>query len=198
MTDWTKAACRTDPEAMYGDGPAAETAAKRLCAGCPLQAACLTRAINTREPWGMWGGHSVAERERLRTGRLLRACKACGLLHVPAAADHRLCAACAPAEGKQMPPGAGKLTANRDLIVSLAVDGWNSPEIAALLNAGDQSVRNAAHRWGIDLARGRQKFAPCGTLAAARRHYRAGESLCEACRHAQTLRERRRREQVAA
>jgi WhiB family redox-sensing transcriptional regulator len=30
--------------------------AKRVCATCPVMAACLEQAIHNQEPWGVWGG----------------------------------------------------------------------------------------------------------------------------------------------
>ncbi|HSO96857.1 MAG TPA: WhiB family transcriptional regulator [Acidimicrobiia bacterium] len=30
--------------------------AKAFCAGCDVREACLTAAVNRREPWGVWGG----------------------------------------------------------------------------------------------------------------------------------------------
>ena len=30
--------------------------AKALCTDCPVQALCLTGALERREPWGVWGG----------------------------------------------------------------------------------------------------------------------------------------------
>lgn len=44
--------------------------AKHLCKTCPVQAECLTGAIERREPWGVWGGelflngHVVAQKRR--------------------------------------------------------------------------------------------------------------------------------------
>jgi hypothetical protein len=65
MTDWTLAGCLGDPEAMYEDGAEAIRYNRRVCAACPIQQACLQRALDLREPWGMWGGLTPAERERL-------------------------------------------------------------------------------------------------------------------------------------
>ena len=31
-------------------------AAKALCQGCRIRAACLEGAVERREPWGVWGG----------------------------------------------------------------------------------------------------------------------------------------------
>jgi WhiB family redox-sensing transcriptional regulator len=37
-------------------------AAKQVCAKCEVREACLERAIENREPYGIWGG--MTERER--------------------------------------------------------------------------------------------------------------------------------------
>ncbi|MHA3703726.1 WhiB family transcriptional regulator [Jatrophihabitans sp. YIM 134969] len=42
-----------------------ERSAKAVCSGCPVTAQCLSWAIQTREPYGVWGGKSVEEREAL-------------------------------------------------------------------------------------------------------------------------------------
>ncbi|MGH3772677.1 MAG: WhiB family transcriptional regulator [Pseudonocardiaceae bacterium] len=49
--------CRAhDPDLWFAESPAALERAKQLCAGCPIQAACLDRALARQEPWGVWGG----------------------------------------------------------------------------------------------------------------------------------------------
>ena len=42
-----------------------ETAAKEVCAGCPVRAECAAHALVTREPYGVWGGFTESERLRL-------------------------------------------------------------------------------------------------------------------------------------
>jgi WhiB family redox-sensing transcriptional regulator len=42
-----------------------EAAAKRVCEACPVRAACAAQALSTREPYGVWGGFTEAERLRL-------------------------------------------------------------------------------------------------------------------------------------
>ncbi len=44
---------------------AREAAAKRICAQCPVIEACRRHALASREPYGVWGGMSEGERERL-------------------------------------------------------------------------------------------------------------------------------------
>lgn len=48
-----------------------EAGAKRVCAVCPVKAACLEHALQAGEAYGIWGGLTAAEREVLsaRTGR---------------------------------------------------------------------------------------------------------------------------------
>jgi len=70
-------ACReTDPETFfYPDaerGPRRrrrEAAAKALCAVCPVRRACLEHALSVREPYGVWGGLNINEREMLIADR---------------------------------------------------------------------------------------------------------------------------------
>lgn len=42
-----------------------EAAAKQLCLRCPVRAECAAHALATREPYGVWGGFTEAERLRL-------------------------------------------------------------------------------------------------------------------------------------
>ena len=72
--DWQRdAACRgTDTATFYHPenerGPSRarrETRAKQVCQGCPVVENCLRWALDTREPYGVWGGLSVEEREQL-------------------------------------------------------------------------------------------------------------------------------------
>ena len=42
-----------------------ERSAKAICARCPVSVECLAYALRTREPYGIWGGLSEAERRRL-------------------------------------------------------------------------------------------------------------------------------------
>lgn len=64
--------CRAqDPDLWFADSPADLERAKRLCAGCPIKAACLDSALSRQEPWGVWGGEifehgAVVPRKRPR------------------------------------------------------------------------------------------------------------------------------------
>jgi WhiB family redox-sensing transcriptional regulator len=66
-------ACRgVDPEMFFSPdaerGPrrrARESAAKALCAVCPVVQECLNHALTVREPYGVWGGLTINERDQL-------------------------------------------------------------------------------------------------------------------------------------
>lgn len=49
--------CRAgDAELWFAESPSDVEHAKRLCLECPVQALCLSGALERREPWGVWGG----------------------------------------------------------------------------------------------------------------------------------------------
>lgn len=52
-------------EPMRGDR---ERAAKTVCLSCPVQVECADHALLMQEPYGVWGGLSEVERERLIHG----------------------------------------------------------------------------------------------------------------------------------
>ena len=43
--------------------------AKQICGGCPVQAECLEYALKTRPVYGIWGGLSLRERDKIRRNR---------------------------------------------------------------------------------------------------------------------------------
>lgn len=54
--------CRTnDPELFFAESPSDVELAKTLCGTCPLRQACLTGALERREPWGVWGGELLCQ-----------------------------------------------------------------------------------------------------------------------------------------
>jgi len=70
--DWrVAAACRDiDPELFFPDGDtrsarARVKAAKLICRGCPVNAACLSWALASGQQAGIWGGLTEDERRRL-------------------------------------------------------------------------------------------------------------------------------------
>lgn len=71
--------CRTvDPE-LFFDLDRAD-AAKRICGGCSVAAACLASALERDEPWGVWGGQSTEERQAMQMLAFLEPV-ACGPQH---------------------------------------------------------------------------------------------------------------------
>ena len=71
-----RAACRALPTELFFpagelDEQAVEQAedAKAVCAGCPVQVACLEYAIATNQPYGIWGGANASERRSIRRRR---------------------------------------------------------------------------------------------------------------------------------
>lgn len=49
--------CRTNAaELWFAESPSDVEFAKTLCRECPVQALCLSGALERREPWGVWGG----------------------------------------------------------------------------------------------------------------------------------------------
>lgn len=76
--DWQmRAACRgVDTSNFYHPenerGPTRvkrEQQAKQICQRCPVIENCLRWALAAREPYGVWGGLSVEEREALVTSQ---------------------------------------------------------------------------------------------------------------------------------
>lgn len=59
---------RDDPELWFDTDPRSVREAKRICADCPVLAACRQASLDRREPFGTWGGLSEKERRKL-TGR---------------------------------------------------------------------------------------------------------------------------------
>jgi len=57
-----------DPEWFFIEN-AAVTKALAVCARCPVRAACLAHALAKPERYGVWGGYSANQRERIRRGR---------------------------------------------------------------------------------------------------------------------------------
>ena len=60
-----------DPDLWFAEHPADLERAKTLCGDCPIRRQCLRAALDSAEPWGVWGGEiidagEVLERKRPR------------------------------------------------------------------------------------------------------------------------------------
>ncbi len=73
-----RAACRGPESSSFYPPPvpeprpereARERRAKRICAGCPVQAPCLAYALEAHEAHGIWGGLNEGERLALLEAR---------------------------------------------------------------------------------------------------------------------------------
>jgi hypothetical protein len=49
----------------FGDTSDFYDEARIVCEGCPIKEACLQHALDTRERYGMFGGHTPLERRRI-------------------------------------------------------------------------------------------------------------------------------------
>lgn len=55
------------PETFYSEVSDDINRAKRICGGCTVKHECLSYALLRNEPFGVWGGHTAAERRRMNT-----------------------------------------------------------------------------------------------------------------------------------
>ena len=63
--------CTENPELFFAESPQDVESAKALCRDCAVRLACLSGALERREPWGVWGGElllhgTVVPRKRPR------------------------------------------------------------------------------------------------------------------------------------
>ncbi len=72
-TTWeTHAACKAVDNAydlFFSDDIGEISAAKRVCAECPVIAPCLETALDNQEQWGVWGGQLFVNGEMLSVKR---------------------------------------------------------------------------------------------------------------------------------
>ena len=105
---------QTDPELFFPEKGSSSAGAKRVCGSCDVRDQCLEDALRRDERFGIWGGLSVSERDRIRAlpGRRL------GL---------------ARARRK-----------TRDQVILAMVDaGVGAPDVAASFGVSDQTVYRA-------------------------------------------------------
>jgi WhiB family redox-sensing transcriptional regulator len=53
--------CTGEPELWFAEAPADLERAKQRCGSCPIRRACLERALDRAEPWGVWGGQILVD-----------------------------------------------------------------------------------------------------------------------------------------
>lgn len=67
--EWHReAACKDvpDPDIFYPERGHTGAEAKAICKACPVRAVCLEWALDTGEPYGVWGALTARERKELR------------------------------------------------------------------------------------------------------------------------------------
>ena len=66
--EWQKEAvcAQTDPEIFYPEGNTTTKQAKAICKTCPVSLECLEYALKRTEVYGIWGGTTATERQRMR------------------------------------------------------------------------------------------------------------------------------------
>ncbi|MGB7450255.1 MAG: WhiB family transcriptional regulator [Ornithinimicrobium sp.] len=52
---------RHKPDLWFAESPEDVEVAKALCGPCPIRQACLSGALERREPWGVWGAELVLD-----------------------------------------------------------------------------------------------------------------------------------------
>lgn len=60
-----KAACKGREADIFAETQAGIKRAKKLCAGCPVMAQCLSFAVDVEVTHGIWGGTTFADRTRI-------------------------------------------------------------------------------------------------------------------------------------
>lgn len=67
-TAWQEYAlcAQVDPDAFFVEKGQSTRPAKKVCAGCFVQAECLDYALERDERFGVWGGKSERERRRIK------------------------------------------------------------------------------------------------------------------------------------
>lgn len=174
--------CAGDPEQWYDPNHTAE--AKTQCGDCTIREACLTLALTAEEPWGVWGGYTPIERERLTAGHTSRPCHSCHVDCVTADPERNLCDGCADRQQNR------RVDDDVEQIRRLTDAGHTVREIAERLGWRDTDIKQCRARHGIlsphpDGGGFRWRPAslmPCGTPSAYRRHQRRNEPIDEPCR----------------
>ena len=62
---WQALCAQVDPELFFPEKGGSTTAAKQLCASCPVIEQCLAWAVANNERFGIWGGQTERARRRM-------------------------------------------------------------------------------------------------------------------------------------
>lgn len=147
--DWYRqAACRgLDPDLFYpGRGESAEPA-RKVCAGCPVSAECLTAAEDQLEKFGVWGGLSERQRRATRDTAAGRACARCG--ERTETTGHVYCAVCGP-----LAHGEAKRRAEW-----ARLGGRTCPRCGRDLHGGEHAAGGICGRWECERSGRREREA---------------------------------------
>jgi hypothetical protein len=63
--DPTRACKNADPLDFYPEHPSGYAHALAICHSCPIEQDCLEWALNSRQSFGVWGGVTPDERDRM-------------------------------------------------------------------------------------------------------------------------------------
>jgi WhiB family redox-sensing transcriptional regulator len=153
----TQAACAdVDTDLFFPERGEDQTAAKAICATCPVRAECLAYALETGDP-GIWGGTSERQRKQIKAA------------NNPIPDEHRaLIAAWAATVATDH-------TVTRKALDDLKAAGVSSPR-NRLAEALGKNV-TTIDAWAA-------KIPACGTVSAYKRHLRLKEAPCEPCKAA--------------
>ncbi len=93
MSDWrASAACIGSDIDFHSVDMFDQAAALRICAICSVREPCLETALANEEPYGIFGGKTVSEREHLLTRRArMRSCVVCLTRFLPAYGYEKTC-----------------------------------------------------------------------------------------------------------
>jgi WhiB family redox-sensing transcriptional regulator len=143
-----------------------ERAAKRVCAGCPVQQPCLEMALATGDQHAILGGTTPAERGRLRRQRQVA--------HARQQAARRATAATGIDPAQLRAPGGRSMAAHLRGDASATVRAWElcktagTTHVARLLGVHVTDLHKALAHWGLEVPKLRQPAEMLEDPVAAR------------------------------
>jgi WhiB family redox-sensing transcriptional regulator len=139
-SDWSdSAACMTqDPEHFFSETSKSIQAAKQLCSTCTVKVDCLDYALENDEQFGIWGGLTRHERNRLQKSDspLARVASYIGLRKPRASKSHL-----APDQGAMTP----RIVAGERSLVSMLVNIDELPPVSSF----EQDFFNKSERFWL-------------------------------------------------